>query len=29
MFADLLLRALNGADYTLTDGNPPYSPELQ
>lgn len=27
MFADLLLRALNGADYTLTDGNPSYSPE--
>jgi hypothetical protein len=27
MFADLLLRGLNGADYTLTDGNPSYSPE--
>lgn len=27
MFADLLLRVLNGADYTLTDGNPSYSPE--
>lgn len=27
MFADLLLRALDGADYTLTDGNPSYSLE--
>lgn len=27
MFADLLLRALKGDDYTLTDGNPSYSPE--
>ena len=27
MFADLLLRVLNGADYTLTDGNRSYNPE--
>lgn len=27
MFANLLLKALAGADYTMTDGNPSYSPE--